>query len=98
MAAVGGIARTAGPAFVTYLYVLAGPRFTFLSVDGLLIGAILLLIASYKRLIPYHIMVLKKSKNIISMDLESNPVFSRLHSCSSAETYLEDPNERLTVV
>jgi len=97
MAAVGGIARTAGPALVTYLYVLAGPRWTFLSVDGLLIGAILLIIVSYKRLIPYHIMVLKKNKNIISMDLD-DPVFSRLHSCSSADTYLEDQNERLTVV
>ncbi|XP_066911028.1 major facilitator superfamily domain-containing protein 8-like isoform X3 [Clytia hemisphaerica] len=98
LAAVGGVARTAGPALVTYMYVLAGPRWTFLTVDGFLIAALLVIAVCYKRLVPYHLMVLKKNKNIISTDIEKNQMLSRLQSCSSAETYLEDANEILTVV
>ena len=80
------------------MYVLAGPRWTFLTVDGFLIAALLVIIVCYKRLVPYHLMVLKKNKNIISTDIEKNQMLSRLQSCSSAETYLEDANEILTVV
>ena len=101
LAAVGGIARTLGPALVTYMYVLAGPRWTFLTVDGLLIAALLVLGVCYKRLIPYHVMVLKKNrKNFIvsESDIEKTYTMSRLQSCSSAETYLEDPSEYLTAV
>ena len=99
MAAVGGVARTAGPALVTYMYVLLGPRWTFLSVDGLLIAAILVIIVTYKRLIPYHVMVLKKSKDFITLDTGEVESSRRLQSCSSVETYVpEEANEILTVV
>ena len=101
LAAVGGIARTVGPAIVTYMYVLAGPRWTFLTVDGFLIAALLVMAFCYKRLIPYHVMVLKKNREnhvVSESDIEKTYMLSRLQSCSSAETYLEDPKEFLSVV
>ena len=100
LAAVGGIARTVGPALVTYMYVLAGPRWTFLTVDGFLIAALLVMVLCYKRLIPYHVMVLKKNRkhHILGPDIEKTYTLSRLQSCSSAETYIEDQNELLSVV
>lgn len=97
LAAVGGVARTAGPALVTYMYVLLGPRWTFLSTDGLVVAAILILIICYKRMIPFHVMVVKKNKDLVSL-VDRCTSLSRLQSCSSTETYLEDPNELLTVV
>ena len=101
LAAVGGVARTVGPALVTYMYVLAGPRWTFLTVDGFLIAALLVMTFCYKRLIPYHVMVLKKNRKhhvVSESDIEKTYMLSRLQSCSSAETYLEDTKEFLSVV
>lgn len=97
-AAVGGIARTAGPAFVTYMYISSGPRWTFISADGLLILAILVAVIGYKRLIPYHVFVLKKSKNIITADCDTLFIGSRLQSSSSADTYVDEKRELLAVV
>ena len=84
LAAVGGLARTAGPAAVTYMYVKVGPRWTFLSVDGLIIISILVLIISYKRLIPYHLYILKKNENKVKLISEEN--FTLTESTDSSST------------
>ena len=84
--------------FVTYMYVNTGPRWTFLSTDGVVIIAILIATLAYKRLIPYHIHVLKTNNNIIWNDSEMLISNSRSQSSSSTETYLDDANELLAVV
>ena len=52
--AVGGIAKGTGPAYITYIYVSTGPRWTFLSITGLLLLSLLFVMILFKRLVPYH--------------------------------------------
>lgn len=55
LTAAGSGARTLGPIFVSHVYTLFGPRWAFSLICGMVIGAILLLIAVYKRLIAFSI-------------------------------------------
>lgn len=80
------------------MYVITGPRWTFISADGMLIFAILLAVYGFKRLIPYHVFVLRKNKDIIAADPEKTYLGSRLQSSSSADTCSEDTTELLAVV
>lgn len=57
--AVGGIARSTGPAYVTYMYVSTGPRSTFLSINSLLLLSLLFIVILFKRLVPYHKFVVR---------------------------------------
>ena len=50
----GSLARVAGPIFVSYIYQAFGTYLTMvLSLVGLIIGLVLLL-AAYRRLVPFH--------------------------------------------
>ena len=57
--AVGGLARIVAPILVTYLYTNFGPRWTFISVDSLVVLSMLLFMVTAKKLIPYHLYILK---------------------------------------
>ncbi|XP_057315275.1 major facilitator superfamily domain-containing protein 8-like isoform X2 [Hydractinia symbiolongicarpus] len=84
-AATGGAARTIGPALVTYAYVEIGPRWTFFSVDGLLMISTVLLILAYKKLIPYHLFVLRKNKAaLVTIDDDKLALTGSLSSDDSA--------------
>ena len=61
--ATGGTARIIAPLLVTYMYVGFGPLWTFISVDSLILMAILLFMLFCKRLTPYHLYVLDKNKH-----------------------------------
>ena len=53
------------PLLVTYLYANFAPRWTFVSVDSLVVLAVVVLLCTYRRLIPYHLYVLHKRKDDI---------------------------------
>lgn len=55
LTAAGSGARTLGPIFVSNVYSLFGPRWAFSLICGMVVGAIILLIISYKRLIAFSI-------------------------------------------
>lgn len=55
LTAAGSGARTLGPIFVSNVYSLFGPRWAFSLVCGMVVGAILLLIVVYKRLIAFSV-------------------------------------------
>lgn len=55
LTAAGSGARTLGPIFVSNIYTLYGPRWAFSLICGLVVGAIVLLSAVYKRLIAYSV-------------------------------------------
>ena len=78
--AVGGLARIVAPILVTHLYTNFGPRWTFISVDTLVVMCILLFIVTSKKLIPYHMYVLGKTTNTLS-------------SSSSIDTTIETHND-----
>lgn len=55
LTAAGSGARTFGPIFVSNVYTLFGPRWAFGLICGLVVGAIILLGAVYKRLIAFSV-------------------------------------------
>lgn len=55
LTAAGSGARTLGPIFVSNVYTLFGPRWAFSLICGVVVGAIILLSAVYKRLIAYSV-------------------------------------------
>lgn len=55
LTAAGSGARTFGPVFVSNVYTLFGPRWAFGLICGLVVGAIILLGAVYKRLIAFSV-------------------------------------------
>jgi len=61
--ATGGVARIVSPLLVTYLYANFGPRWTFVSIDSLVVFAIIILLLTHRRLIPYHLFVLHGNKD-----------------------------------
>ena len=65
--ATGGLARIVSPLLVTYLYANFGPRWTFVSVDSLVVLAVVVLLCTYRRLVPYHLYVLHRRKDICLM-------------------------------
>ena len=77
--ATGGIARISAPVFITYLYVDLGPRWTFISVDSLVVVSILIFVFTYNRLIPYHLFVLNKNDNIVNKPIEANSKLDNKH-------------------
>ena len=92
LAAAGGLARCTGPALVTYLLVSEGPRWTFLSIEALLILALAVTICSLGRLIPYHKYILKnktvttgtqkQSQHLITYSISSSSSSSSSGNCS----------------
>jgi len=71
--AVGGMARSTGPALVSYMYVSFGPRWTFGGADALILITMLALCVGYKTLVPYHKYIVKKKYMISSTStVESN--------------------------
>uniref|UniRef100_A0A3B4BAH1 Major facilitator superfamily domain containing 8 n=1 Tax=Periophthalmus magnuspinnatus TaxID=409849 RepID=A0A3B4BAH1_9GOBI len=55
LTAAGSGARTLGPVFVSNIYTHLGPRWAFSLICGLVLGAIVLLVAVYKRLIAFSV-------------------------------------------
>lgn len=55
LTAAGSGARTLGPIFVSNVYTVLGPRWAFSLICGLVVGAVFLLSAVYKRLIAFSI-------------------------------------------
>ncbi|TRY99357.1 hypothetical protein DNTS_014897 [Danionella cerebrum] len=55
LTASGSGARTLGPVFVSHFYTHLGPRWAFSVVCGIVLGAIILLSAMYKRLITFSV-------------------------------------------
>lgn len=62
--AIGGMSRITAPVLVTYLYVEFGPRWTFISVDSLVVLSMLIFLVTYQRLLPFHMFVLKKNTKL----------------------------------
>ncbi|KAM9426201.1 major facilitator superfamily domain-containing protein 8 isoform 1-T3 [Pholidichthys leucotaenia] len=55
LTASGSGARTLGPIFVSHIYTLLGPRWAFGFICGMVLGATVLLVAVYRRLIAFSI-------------------------------------------
>ncbi|XP_047429464.1 major facilitator superfamily domain-containing protein 8 [Mugil cephalus] len=55
LTASGSGARTLGPVFVSQVYTILGPRWAFSLICGMVIGAIVILSATYNRLIAYSV-------------------------------------------
>lgn len=55
LTASGSGARTLGPVFVSHVYTLLGPRWAFSVICGIVLAAVVLLSAMYKRLIAFSI-------------------------------------------
>ncbi|XP_027021140.1 major facilitator superfamily domain-containing protein 8 [Tachysurus fulvidraco] len=55
LTASGSAARTLGPVFVSHVYTMLGPRWTFSLICGVVLVAILLLSAMYRRLISFSV-------------------------------------------
>ncbi|XP_051522436.1 major facilitator superfamily domain-containing protein 8 isoform X6 [Myxocyprinus asiaticus] len=55
LTASGSGARTLGPVFVSHVYTILGPRWNFSIVCGIVLAAIILLSAMYKRLIAFSV-------------------------------------------
>lgn len=55
LTASGSGARTLGPVFVSHVYTILGPRWAFSLICGIVLGAILLLTAMYRRLIAFSV-------------------------------------------
>uniref|UniRef100_A0A4W4GGI0 Major facilitator superfamily (MFS) profile domain-containing protein n=1 Tax=Electrophorus electricus TaxID=8005 RepID=A0A4W4GGI0_ELEEL len=55
LTASGSGARTLGPVFVSQVYTILGPRWAFSLICGIVLAAILLLMAMYKRLIAFSV-------------------------------------------
>ena len=53
LACTGGLARTAGPMYVTYLFKHFGVRWTAIGVNAIILFIALLLIFTWKRIVPY---------------------------------------------
>jgi len=85
-AASGGLARTSGPALVSYLFVTYGPRWTFLSIIFILLFALTILVFSYHKLIPYHIYIIQKKKSIVHVLTNRD----RLLTCSVTSSCLDE--------
>lgn len=51
----GSGARTLGPVFVSHVYTLLGPRWAFSLICGMVLGAIVLLSATYHRLVAFSV-------------------------------------------
>ena len=51
--AMGSLARTVGPLFVTFLYDQLGPQITFATADGIIALAIIILMVFCYRMVPY---------------------------------------------
>ena len=63
LAAVGGTARVVGPSMVTNMYVTVGPRWTFITIDVIIVLSIFVMIIAWKRLVPFHLHIIDKIKN-----------------------------------
>lgn len=55
LTASGSAARTLGPVFVTHFYTILGPRWAFSAICGIVLAAIVMFSAMYKRLIAFSI-------------------------------------------
>lgn len=55
LTASGSGARTLGPVFVSQVYTILGPRWAFSIICGIVLGAVILLSAMYKRLIAFSV-------------------------------------------
>uniref|UniRef100_A0A673FPI7 Major facilitator superfamily domain-containing protein 8-like n=1 Tax=Sinocyclocheilus rhinocerous TaxID=307959 RepID=A0A673FPI7_9TELE len=55
LTASGSGARTLGPVFVSHVYTILGPRWTFSVICGIVLAAVVLLSAMYKRLIAFSV-------------------------------------------
>ncbi|XP_015256714.1 major facilitator superfamily domain-containing protein 8 [Cyprinodon tularosa] len=55
MTASGSGARTLGPVFVSHIYTLLGPRWAFSLICAMVVGAVILLLSAYHRLIAFSV-------------------------------------------
>lgn len=55
ISAAGSGGRTVGPLLLANVYYVGGPRTTFLVCIGIIIAALIILLAFYRRLVPYSV-------------------------------------------
>lgn len=55
LTASGSGARTLGPVFVSHVYTIFGPRWAFSLICAIVLGAIVLLTATYRRLVAFSV-------------------------------------------